>query len=742
MTRYRPASAALAALVFGATLAGCSGRAPSATRPAPPGAADQQLAFAPLDPANRPPAPAQWAGGAGGVPSNQWWSSAAVGPGAKTLWSTPLAIRIDPDGKVAISNEAGSTAADGTVATPFIPALFVEPPAGGADTTVVACGDLHVRLRLSARRGDGSTELTLTRGNVLAELAVHGSEVTLFVPGLKVVESAERWARVDTAEGRWTLATDAAVTWSAAGDRLVVRSDGPGFNLALGPEPASPPAGSAPFTEVARAVAARPVTATRERVAIDERGSVTQTLLVERSGDTATPLALLPHQRDRLGTSRPPTLGGVADPQGYLEVVLGAQLTLTYAPVPVLWSTVTASQAGTATANATATADAGPAGSYFGGKYAFTAATLADLAGSDRTAKLDQLSRVRAQFDRLASGDGAGLAWEPTWGSVVLQPAEFGAGAELNDHQLQYGYWVAAASVLAEADPTWARTNRALVDVLVADYAGSGTVAGVALPTVAAGGLAPRRTWSPYDGHGWASGVVPFDDGNNLESISESAFSSWAAARWFTVTDRPDLAKPFLARFTIENTVAAGLWLPAVPASAPSTRPWSGVVWAAKVDNNTWFDPRPEAALGIRLLPLSPASLARYPDAAAIGAARRRWAWCDRFGGGCGALWPNLLASDAAVAGHAPPSGSGALEPSTTDAVLGWWAKLWSQSTPAPGWSCSAGAIARADRSAMVTVMAANPTRQPTRLRCWDSSGRLRWSGDLAAAERGSYPVR
>ena len=745
----RTAGLLAVATLAAALLAGCSsGQVPGPTLPPPSDTPRSPLTFASLDPANRPPTPAQWAGGSGGIPSNQWWSAAVVGPGSRTLWSTPLATRIDPDGTISFSNEGGETRDDGTVATPFIPALFVETPVGGADTAVVGYGDLHVRLRLTGRSAETTTELTLTRGNVLAELVIDGPEMGMFVPGLKLADSEERWATIDTGEGRWVLATDQPVTWSAVGDRLTVHAATDRFNLVLGPAPSAPPAKSPPFVDVAVAVAAQPVTATSEALTVDERGRTTQTLQVSRTQDTPTPLALLPHQQTRIAAAAGPTLGRVEDAQGTLAVVLTTRLHVAYAPVPVLWSAVTDSAAqpadgtalpadGTAQPGAPLAAD-GPAGSYFGGKYAYTAATLADLAAGDHESRLDALSLVRRQFDRLAGppheAAAGGVAWEPAWGAVVLQPTEFGAGTELNDHQLQYGYWVAAASILAEADPAWAETNRALIDALIADYAGAATVPE---PPI---GLPERRTWSPYDGHSWASGVVPFDDGNNLESISESAFSSWAAARWFLVTGRPDPAATFVARFTIENAVASGRWLPAAPL-APGARPWSGVVWAAKVDNATWFDARPEAALGIRLLPLSPASLARYPDAESQRAARVRWAWCDRFGGGCGGLWPNLLGSDAVVAGHATPRGTGEAESSTSEAMTQWWADLWSGHAPAEGWSCTPAAIARVSSGGAVSVLAANPTRQRQELRCWDAAGKLRWSRTLTPAERGVYPV-
>ena len=168
--------------------------------------------------------------------------------------------------------------------------------------------------------------------------------------------------------------------------------------------------------------------------------------------------------------------------------------------------------------------------------------------------------------------------------------------------------------------------------------------------------------------------MAPFADGNNLESISESSFAWWATARWRVATGRDDAAADeLLARFVVETHRGAERWLPTGPVAG---RPWSGVVWAAKTDPNTWFDARPEAALGIRLLPLAPNSLARYSTDGAIDAAEARWAWCAG-NVGCADLWPELLASDAIVAGAPAPAIGAEPESGTSSAVLEWWSQRW-----------------------------------------------------------------
>jgi hypothetical protein len=68
----------------------------------------------------------------------------------------------------------------------------------------------------------------------------------------------------------------------------------------------------------------------------------------------------------------------------------------------------------------------------------------------------------------------------------------------------------------------------------------------------------------------------------------------------------------------------------------------AGIVWDAKIDYATWFDPKPESILGIQLLPLTFGSL--YRGAAATAAAR------EKELGDKPRVWGDLFAADLAVA--------------------------------------------------------------------------------------------
>ncbi|QXC62972.1 hypothetical protein KSP35_09395 [Aquihabitans sp. G128] len=681
-------------------------------------------ALQPVADVDRPPVASQWGGAADGIPSGTWWSAAVTGPGAASLWPQPLGLVIDEHGLVQVAAPPGRSTADGGVEAPLVPAVFLDLGAD-ATTEVVGHGPLHVTLALVA--GGRRVEVTLVQGSPAVELRATGP-FDLRAPGLDLAPGASvdgRALAFGTSEGRWALGSDDAA--------VEVRPDvlhvvpGPSGRVAFGPVLAGADDG---YAARLATLAAHPLTATEEDLAVAADGTTTQTLTQVRAGtaEGAVSLwALQPHHQ-RYAKAPGPVLGTVSSVQGTLPVVAADRLRLTYPPAPVLWSAVPLPGA----ADPVGIDQAAPSegvGSYFGGKSAYSAAARAGAlrAAGDDAGSTAALADAEKRLDDLVDpGRPPSVRWDDRWGSAVLAPAEFGAGTELNDHQLQYGYWIAAASHVVEADPSRIDAYRETIDLLIADFAGSATVAG------APKALADLRSWSPYEGHSWASGTARFGAGNNLESNSEAAFAWWAAARWMVATGRADAAEPFVARFTVESALGGTAWLPdgdLLPAD-PATRPWSGVVWSGKVDPNTWFDPADESALGIRLLPLGPAALARYRSTTQVDGARARWSWCADHGDGCRARWANLLDSDAVVAGLPPQSGPDP-EPSTTPLLAAWWRDLWERTTPADGWTCSIGAVARRSADGSVVVLASNPGPAAVDLSCRDGAGVERWSASV-----------
>jgi endoglucanase Acf2 len=151
--------------------------------------------------------------------------------------------------------------------------------------------------------------------------------------------------------------------------------------------------------------------------------------------------------------------------------------------------------------------------------------------------------------------------YDPVWGTLIGYPSGFGSARALNDHSLQYGYWIHTAAQIALNDPAWAAPQRwgGMVNLLIDDIADSS--GGRSFPT--------WRVFDPYAGHTWTSGNATFDDGNNLESSSE-AIQAWAGViEWAAATHQPRLERLGIYLYTTEVHTVWDTWF-------RSARYWPG----------------------------------------------------------------------------------------------------------------------------------------------------------------------
>nr|BFE70538.1 hypothetical protein GCM10020092_038390 [Actinoplanes digitatis] len=304
-------------------------------------------------------------------------------------------------------------------------------------------------------------------------------------------------------------------------------------------------------------------------------------------------------------------------------------------------------------------------------------------------------------------GDVRYLAYEKVWGGITAVPAEFGSG-DYNDHHFQYGYLVRAAAVLAESDPAFLRDYGGAVDLVARDY--SGTLSGDGAP-----GFPAFRAFNAYLGHSAASGFAPFADGNNQESSSEAVAAWEAVTRWGIVSRNARLTTYGITHYALEAATARRYWLGEQgrrPAGYAHTV--AGIVWDAKIDYATWFDPKPESITGIQLLPLTFGSLYRGdPEKAAA-----RSAELARDIGGAPRVWGDLFAADLAVAD--PGAARRLLTPelsreeSTSRAMVRYWVELLATYGPPQPAVVADGpyglAFGNADEPHLLAV---NPTAAP-----------------------------
>ncbi|MDI6104190.1 glycosyl hydrolase [Actinoplanes sp. NEAU-A12] len=614
------------------------------------------------------------------LPTNQWWTSVLTGAPDQPIWARPLAIK-RTDAGLAVSS-ATATASAKAVVTPFAPALVAAGPMTVPE--VVGYGAFHVVLR-AGLRGGGTVELTVVQGSPLLYLDFRDAKPALTATGpLHRGDGGGPLARLTIAGQRWDVQAQDGAEWRQDGDRLTV--DRPGRTaivVARVPDQVD----DAAWTDAIAAAAGDPVIRTTSHMAYDgAAGTVTQTLTAERRSGRPGVWALLPHQQKGLvrddGVPQP-LAGTYSDALGPLSVVRGPAVRVRV-PMPGLITevpAVTLSDPARAAvlddlqrdlADEPPTADGG---SYFGLKELGRLATLAEVAkGIGARPQQDAaLQRLRAGLVDWLTYGGAGdtryFVYDQTWGGLIAVPAEFGSN-DYNDHHFQYGYLVRAAAVLAEADPAFLRDYGAAVSLVARDY--SGTLSGSG-----ADGFPAFRAFNAYLGHSAASGFAPFADGNNQESSGEAVAAWEAVARWGLVTGDADLTAYGVTHYALEAATARMYWLgEGLQRPAGYEHTVAGIVWDAKIDYATWFDPKPESIVGIQLLPLTFGSLYRG-DA---GPAAARSTQLGKEVGGMPRVWGDLFAADLAIAD--PAQARARLGPqlpreeSTSRAMVRYWVEM------------------------------------------------------------------
>ena len=578
------------------------------------------------------------------LPTNQWWSSALTGPRTQPIWAHPLAVKADAAG-LQISGGPVTGSANAII-TAFLPALTVGSATGAV--SVAGYGAFHVILRVELA-GGGRVDVTVVQGSPVLWLRFQGAKPNLTGAFRDVGGSATR-ARIDIAGGRWDVLGAGLKV-----DGTTITGDGE--QLAVARVPAG-----ADRASWEKASTGDPVGRTTATMAYQD-GKVTQTLTRDKPGVWA----LLPHQQ----AGKAALAGSYPNSRGTMSLTTASEITVE-APMPELLTAVpkialspAAKRAVLADLDRDLADPPGAGGSYFGLKELGRLSTIAEVAAASgaNAQHTTALARLRPQLvDWLTySGpaDGRYFGYDQTWGGLIAVPAEFGA-QDYNDHHFQYGYLVRAAAVLAAADPGFASDYGDAVDLIVRDYAGS-------LAIGPANGLPPFRAFNAYLGSSAASGFAPFADGNNQESSGEAVAAWEAVVRWGKVRGNTKMTAYGVTHYALEAATARMYWLGAGLTREPGyAHSVAGIVWDAKVDFATWFDPKPESILGIQLLPLTVGAVYRGPSAARLKTVGDKpVVWGDLFAA-------DLALSDPAAARRRLDAGV-TREESTSRAMVRYW---------------------------------------------------------------------
>jgi hypothetical protein len=274
----------------------------------------------------------------------------------------------------------------------------------------------------------------------------------------------------------------------------------------------------------------------------------------------------------------------------------------------------------------------------------------------------DPAHDTTSHFFAYYPGSHALIGFSPSYGSE-----------NFTDNHFHYGYFAAAAGVLALLDPTWAAQYGAMAKMVAMQYANwlhPGDPPDVNDPNAIS--LPFLRTFEPWLGHSYAGGTGS-GGGNNQESTSE-AIQSWLGLVLLgQALNDPAMTSAGMMGYTIESKAVQQQWFNNEPNSTnpdgtafPSTfadaqgNPYSnvGIHFDGAKSHATYFGVNPEYILGIQALPIWPSLdlLGRNSAAAAAATqnllANRRVFYrgaYDRFasfegpGGQGGTDWLNII---------------------------------------------------------------------------------------------------
>ena len=538
-------------------------------------------------------------------PTNRWFSGLVFGDAPQPVFPMPLAFSLTGAGfdfGVPVVQSGADTIASGPSAD--VSAAF--PTA--VTSTVVAYDDASVTIELTDAADTALGTVLIAEGSPLVSFTAQAeTTISLTTP---LAPASENGVFTTTISGReYGLVGDASVD----GSRLNMK-DGDTVTWFAVPKQS---------TADELAPAAEPLTGVTAASAVSD-STATTSLVYAADGSSDTLLAVLPHQYDALQTPDADAceLGTYESVYGTMHLCAGRELT---------WTAPTVEPAGelsldglddpvreeirTQLAQDVDAPEQLPDDTYFGGKALYRLANLLQIAtalGEDEAADTARTRLVDAltdwtTADRCETESTRCFVYDPQVKGLVGKVASFGSD-EFNDHHFHYGYLLYAAAIAVQDDPSLQERLQPVMDLVAADLATDG----------GSSFFPDQRAFDAYAGHSWASGYVPFRDGNNQESSSEAVTAWNGLALWADATGNEPLADEARWMLASEAATAQAYWLGFDQKQTVYDGYDHSIValnWGSKRDYSTWFSAEPAAKLGIQLIPMSPASAYLAGDA-------------------------------------------------------------------------------------------------------------------------------
>jgi endoglucanase Acf2 len=224
--------------------------------------------------------------------------------------------------------------------------------------------------------------------------------------------------------------------------------------------------------------------------------------------------------------------------------------------------------------------------------------------------------------------------YDKVWRTVNGYPdGGFYSDRLINDHHFQYGYIIAAASVVVRLDPEWFEKWGGAVDLLIRD---------VACTDRNDADFPFLRNFDPWAGHSWATPAV-FEYGNNQESSSEAVNFAHALILWGETIDDMHTRDLGVYLYASETLATNTYWF-----DPPSEleRPYAGMFWTNAISYALWWLAPPQGVLGINVQPVTGGSF--YFDRTRLADVTT---WTEKQPGSDPSFWPDIWALVQSLAG-------------------------------------------------------------------------------------------
>lgn len=579
------------------------------------------------------------------VPTNTWYSSLMYGQWSDVLHAHPLSFKATPQGMEmgfpqaqvgpisALKNWAKGSTGKTAVTYPHVADFTVSPQDfEPADARLLKAGDWNITVEM--RQGQDHLRSHLLHGSPMAYFEVSRGDVTLKLG--QQVQAAElapqtlgnKQVHYFKAHGAlYGLYVPVGTRLTQGAQGLVqLAFEGQARYFSIGVLPQGDAATRQAYAEAAFAF----VDHTEVQWAYDEAQSLVSTryLVSTRAMDGVAAPALMGmylHHRRAQVPAQTQAVGHLPSVRGPIAVVSGNEFRteLRVNGLMPMWPALQGAQKKEAL-NELLVGDRRRANSLFGkmgngtywtGKALGAVAQLMAIAeqqGQEASA-LELEKILKQRMESWFSGRSLSyFAHDAGIGSVLGYPEEYFSVSAMNDHHFHYGYWIMAAAHVARRDPQWASQQRwgGMVNLLVRDIATSQRKR-ADFPFV--------RNFDVYEGHSWARGNSEFFGlGNDQESSSE-AIHAWAAvAQWGEATGQPELKALGMYLYATEVSSVLHYWFDAHGnVFHPDYRqPLASMVFGGGYGFSTWWTEEPRQAMGINLLPITPASvyLAQLPN--------------------------------------------------------------------------------------------------------------------------------